>query len=92
MSGTHDGEVPPVQRGDRGHAEPFSESGDRCVHEAQPEVGVAVDQLDDAAVVVGVEVDELEPGAGDQSQEAALGGGPDSGVRSSRRLLGSPTR
>ena len=73
MVRTDDGEVPVVERGDGGDVKPLGDGDDTRVDEAEPEIGVGLDQLHAAEVVGDGEVDHLYLTAGDKPEEAGLG-------------------
>lgn len=79
MSWSDDCEVAVVERGDLGQLVAFGEGDDRGVNEAESEIGVCGNQFDGALVVDADRVDDREPGAGSQREEACFGGRAEAG-------------
>jgi hypothetical protein len=71
----HDGEVTAIQRGEFCDVEPFSDRDDGRIDEPEAEVGVHLDQLDAALVVVDGEIDHVDPSGGDEAKQAGFCGG-----------------
>ena len=69
VSWSNDGEVPVVQRGDLCRSESFGDRHDRCVDNAEGEIGIGSDEVCDLGPIAGPKVDHLEGLAGTERFE-----------------------
>lgn len=72
VRGSHDAEVPPIDRRDLGHAEPLGCRDHRGVHRSEPKVAVLGDELEHAQRVCGVDGLEREDAGGDLGDQKGL--------------------
>ena len=81
MAGPHDAGVAPVERGDRGEAEPLGDGDHGGVDAAEVLVGVLLGQLGDARPVGSGEGFDDELAVGDRPIQRGFGGGPELAVQ-----------
>ena len=86
VAGTHNPEVPVVQRGDLDHAEPFREGDRRSVDEAEVKIGVTLNKLRSELVVVGVKLRDAEIFSGEAGQKRSFSFWSDMTVEQPTRL------
>ena len=73
MSRSDDGEVPPIQRRDPGHPEPFGERDDRGIHRPERQVVIRGDEIGDPEPVGGPDRFRDEVAGGEVAEEAHPG-------------------
>lgn len=86
MGGAHDAEVTVIDGGDGVDTEPLSNGNDRCINEAEVEIGVAVDQLPGTLVIDGVEGLDAGVAAGEGGEERCLCDGADTAAEQPAHL------
>lgn len=70
MAGPNHSKATVIERGDDGgDAQPFGDSDDAGVHQAEPEIRIPIDEFDAAGLVNLHQVDAVELAGGDRVQE-----------------------